>query len=72
MARPRIGRPKNRGSTNDRDKKCFSSRNFQIGSGAHRASRLMITGGTSQGVKRPEIQAEHTPPSGAEVKNKRI
>ena len=72
MARPRIGRPKNRGSTNGRDKKFFSSRNVRIGSEAHRFCRLMVTGGTSQGMKRSERQTEHTTPSGVEGKNERI
>jgi hypothetical protein len=69
---PRTGRPKNRGSTTGGGKKFFSSRNVLIGSEAHRASHLMVIGGNTQEIKGPERQAEHSPPSNAEVKNGRI
>jgi hypothetical protein len=40
----------------------------QNGSGAHRTSYPMGTKGTSLGVKRPRGEADHSPPSSAEVK----
>jgi hypothetical protein len=42
---------------------------FSTGSGAHPASCLMGTGAGSPGVKRQEHKADHSPPSGVEVKN---
>jgi hypothetical protein len=41
----------------------------QNGSGAHPASYPMDTGGSFPGVKRPGREADHSPPSSAEVKN---
>jgi hypothetical protein len=41
----------------------------QRGSGAHPASYPMGTGTLSLGVKRPRREADHSPPSSAEVKN---
>jgi hypothetical protein len=41
----------------------------QIGSGAHPASYPVISGALSLGVKRPGCDADHLPPSSAEVKN---
>jgi hypothetical protein len=41
----------------------------QNGSGAQPASYLMGTRGSFPGVKRPEREADHSPPSSAEVKN---
>jgi hypothetical protein len=40
----------------------------QNGSGAHPASYPMGTRALSLGVKRPECEADHSPPSSAEVK----
>jgi hypothetical protein len=41
----------------------------QNGSGAHPASSIQwVPGALSPGVKRPEREAEHLPPSSAEVK----
>jgi hypothetical protein len=40
----------------------------QNGSGAHRASCPVGTGALSLGVKRPGCEADHSPPSSAEVK----
>jgi hypothetical protein len=40
----------------------------QNGSGAHPASYPMGTGAFSPGVKRPGREADHSPPSSAEVK----
>jgi hypothetical protein len=40
----------------------------QNGSGAHPASYLMGTGALSLGVKRPGREADHSPPSSAEVR----
>jgi hypothetical protein len=42
--------------------------NFQTGSGTHSASYPMGMGGYS-GVKQPEPDGNHQPPSSAEVKN---
>jgi hypothetical protein len=41
----------------------------QNGSGAHPASYPMGTGDLSLGVKWPVCEADHSPPSSAEVKN---
>jgi hypothetical protein len=41
----------------------------QNGSGVHPVSYPMDTGGLSLGVKRPGREADHSPPSSAEVKN---
>jgi len=43
----------------------------QTGSGAHSASYPMVTEGSFPGVKRPDRQADHSPPSSVEVKNAR-
>jgi hypothetical protein len=42
----------------------------QIGSGVHRTSYPMSTGVFSPGVKRPGCEADHSPPTRAEVKKK--
>jgi hypothetical protein len=42
---------------------------IQNGSGAHPASYTMVTGVLSPGVKWPWREADHSPPSSAEVKN---
>jgi hypothetical protein len=49
----------------------FSLHNFvQNGSGTHSASYLKNSRGTlSLGVKWPEREADHSPPSGTDVKN---
>jgi hypothetical protein len=48
----------------------FGSMLVQNGSGIHPASYPMGTGGAlSLGVKRPGREADHLPPSSAEVKN---
>jgi hypothetical protein len=41
----------------------------QIGSGAHPASYLMVAGALSPEVKRLGREADHSPPTSAEVKN---
>jgi hypothetical protein len=41
----------------------------QTGSGAHPSSQPMGTGGSFPKVKRQEREADHSPPSSAEVKN---
>jgi hypothetical protein len=43
--------------------------NVQTDSGAQQASYLMGTGALSPGVKRPECEADHSPPTSAGVKN---
>jgi hypothetical protein len=43
--------------------------NFQIGSGDHSTSCPADTDGYCRGVKRADREANHTPPSSAEVKN---
>jgi len=40
-----------------------------IGSGAHPASHRRGTGGSSPGIKRSGIEADHSSPSSAELKN---
>jgi len=42
---------------------------IQNGSGPHPVSNPMGTRGLSLGVKRPRCEADHLPPSSAEVKN---
>jgi hypothetical protein len=42
---------------------------IQNGSGAHPASYPMGTSGSFHGVKQPEREADHSPPSSVEVKN---
>jgi hypothetical protein len=44
----------------------------QIGSGTHPASYLMGTRNISPGIKRPEFEADHSPPTSAEVKKLRM
>jgi hypothetical protein len=46
----------------------FLRRHVQNGSGAHPASYPMGTGGSFPGVKRSGREADHSPPSSAEVK----
>jgi hypothetical protein len=47
----------------------FSLRHrVQNGSGAHQASYPMDNGTLSLGIKRPEHETDHSPPSSAEVK----
>jgi hypothetical protein len=47
----------------------FSSPRCLAGSGAHPASYSIGTRGFSLGVKQPGCEADHSPPSSAEVKN---
>jgi hypothetical protein len=47
----------------------FSSPNVQTGSGVHPTSYPMDTGVLSPGVKRQGREADHSPPTTAEVKN---
>jgi hypothetical protein len=59
-----------RGSIPDRGRGFFSSPCVQTSSGAHPASYSMGTGGSFPGSKaRPGRDADHSPPSSAEVKN---
>jgi hypothetical protein len=52
------------------DKGFFSNLCVQTGSGAHPASCTMGTGGPFPGAKaRPRRDADHSPPSSADVKN---
>jgi len=41
---------------------------IQTGSGAHPASYALVPGALFLGVKRPGHEADHSPPSSAEVK----
>jgi hypothetical protein len=43
-------------------------KNFQTGSSVHPTSYTMCTGSTFQGVKRLGREADHSPPTSAEVK----
>jgi hypothetical protein len=45
-------------------------RNIQNGSGAHPAPYSMGNGVIFVDIERPELEVEHTPLSGAEVRNK--
>jgi hypothetical protein len=60
----------NRGSTPIKTEDFSSSPCVHTGSGAHPASCLMGTGGRfPRGKARPGRDADHSPPSSAEVKN---
>jgi hypothetical protein len=50
-------------------KRCSILQNVQTNSGNHPASYCMGTGVLSRGVKRPRREADHSPPSGTDVKN---
>jgi hypothetical protein len=50
-----------------RNKYIYLFQCFQTGSGAHPASYPMGTGALSPGVKRPGREADHSPPTSAEV-----
>jgi len=47
----------------------FDHHRVQTGPGAYPASYPMGTGGSFLGVKRPEHEADHSPPSSAEIKS---
>jgi len=42
---------------------------FDTGSGAHTASSPKLSGAFCMGLKRPGREADHSPPSSAQVKN---
>jgi hypothetical protein len=50
-------------------KRFFVTHSVQTGSGAHPASYSVSTVGSFLGVKRPGREADHSPPSSAEIKN---
>jgi hypothetical protein len=50
---------------------CRYGQEIFLFSGAHQAPYSMGTGGSFPGVKRPERETNHSPPSSAEVKNQR-
>jgi hypothetical protein len=59
-----------RGSIPDKGKKFYVLHSVQSGSGAHPFSIEMCTrGALSPGIKRTGRDADHSPPSGAELKN---
>jgi hypothetical protein len=61
---------RNRGSILGSGKRFFSLRHIiHTGSGAQQASCLICTGDVSLEVKRPEREADHSPPSSAVVNN---
>jgi hypothetical protein len=62
----RAGRPRDRSSSPGRVKNFLQV--VQIGSGVHRTSYPMGTGGSFSGLKRPGREADHSPPANAEVK----
>jgi hypothetical protein len=65
----RAGRSGDRVLIPDRGRGFFSSPCIQTGSGAHPAFYLMGTGGPfPRGKARPRRDADHSPPSSAEVK----
>jgi hypothetical protein len=51
-----------------RGKRFFSTHRVQTGSGAHATSYPIGKGALSSGVMRPGREADHSPPSVAEVK----
>jgi hypothetical protein len=64
------GRPKSRGFIPGRGKRLFSPLYVvQTGSGANPTSYPMVTWGSFPGVKRPGREADHLPPTSAEVNN---
>jgi hypothetical protein len=62
----RAGRP---GFESQHWQKCSLLHSVWTGFGAHLASYPMVTCGDFPGVRRPEREADHLPPSSAEVKN---
>jgi hypothetical protein len=54
------------------EKDSSSSLCVQTGSEAHKASCTMGTGVLSRGKARPERDADHSPPSSANVKNEKL
>jgi hypothetical protein len=58
-----------RGSIPGRGKRFSLLPSVQTGSGVHPASYPVGTGALSIGVKRPGYDADHSPPTSAEVKN---
>jgi hypothetical protein len=65
----RAGRPSNRGSIPVKGERIFPVC-VQTGFGAHPASCPVGTGGPFPGAKaRPGLDADHSPPSSAEVEN---
>jgi hypothetical protein len=61
--------PINQDLISDRGKTLFLLQNDQTGSGAHQASGSTCSGAFPPDVKRPGREADHSPPSSAEVKN---
>jgi hypothetical protein len=58
------------GSIPDMDRDFFSLRHgIHTGPGVHPASYPLGTKGCSPGIRRTECEADHSPPSSAEVKN---
>jgi hypothetical protein len=58
-----------RGSICDGNREYSLLHSVQTSSRAHPAFYAMDTGGSLSGVKRPEHEAHHSPPSSTEVKN---
>jgi hypothetical protein len=56
-------------SSTGRDKNFLFSTSSEQALEAHPVSNLIDTDSSSPGVKRPECEADHSPPSSAEVKN---
>jgi hypothetical protein len=68
VIRLRVVRPRNRGSIPSRDKRQFLVHRVQTDSWAHPASYPKGTGAHFLRIKRPAREADHSPPSRAEVK----
>jgi hypothetical protein len=52
----------------DSRQRTFLLHSFQTGSGFHPASHPMCTGALFAGIKRPMLEADHSPPSSADVR----
>jgi hypothetical protein len=65
------GRPRNWNSIPGRGKECFLLHSIQAGYWAQAVSYPMVLEAISSWVKRPAREADHSPPSNAEVKNTR-
>jgi hypothetical protein len=63
------GWPGGRSSSPGKGKTFLTPHVVQTGSGAHSASYPMGTGGFYPGIKQPGSEADHSPPTSAEVKN---
>jgi hypothetical protein len=65
----RAGRPRGRNSSPGRVKNFLSSTSSRLALGSTQPPIQLVSGALSPGVKRPEREADHSPPNSAEVRN---